>query len=1126
MKTKKLFLKLFLAAFFLAVFVPKDVHAAQIKISVQDAPGDILISGTNSTDYKVTSNGRELAPNNKDGYILTGRASNKKIIVDVPGTTLNLTFLDLLMENPGSSNQLDIQNGIVHINLQNDKSDRNMLKNFNGPAVLINGSSRLKFEGGGKISLSGTTHAVDGGTTGDLEVACTGNGAVTLNVQNTGKGVSPFHGDELTATSGLLRFEGPDGNTVAFGDRILYLDGAKVEAEGIVEISYKDESLINLTPDAHTLTYNRDSGTSSSITDNADASGKFYLKEEYPIFGRYITIDGAQRIFLDKRPAAPTNIKFKSEEIAYTDEGSITLPSLDYQYMGADGNQPSTWKTPDDPVITGLSPGKYLVRQKSTNTQFASESTIVTLNKGRILTITPPTFSEITYGDPQPNLDYFKIKNHDRQQITITSIKQVSGDSKWYTLPANSDTLNISIGSEGQNDNAISLQPNSPLDAKSSSYKTTFEIRYRTADDPDTVKKEQASVEFKVNPKKQPKPDTTGFTLVKATYNSVVISPATPPADVDTGIEYGIKEAVDDKDIQKWITPKAGENPTFTGLSGNTDYIIQARCKGKSPNYIASDPIEIPVLTETAATLDYKNEKIQMPPYADRDYTITIGNEKVTAKGGDKIDIKETWFDKDVLIHDDTNNYDQTLHIRKRDKAPSGFKATEETIASYHDGKISGVGPAMEYKKDTWDSWEPCTGPTIEKNTITQLEPGTYFIRNAATDEKFASASSEPIVVKKGKVINVEVDPFEPMVYGNTPDAKEIKITNYDKKNNVTIEGMSVDPQMFVISEGDKTVEADGELFNWKIQPKEKLNVGTYNAELIVSYNNSASTTPDEPTDPDNPDNPTNPDNPDNPTNPDNPDNPTNPDNPDNPTNPDNPDNPTEPETPDENENGNDTPTTKAQATDEAENDSTDNPDGEKLEPFAVPVEITVTKATQDPPPVPAEKSKTATSITLETIPNSPISGAKAQYSKDSGKTWQDSPTFTGLSANREYTFVARYAETENYEASEISAGEIAITTAEKNDDDSSVKPNANDNNSNGSNGSNNGTNGNGTNGNGTNGTNGTSGSGNGTDGSNGVLSSAKTGDMNNISLWASLLIISYISSAILIKGRMKKSKA
>ena len=221
-----------------------------------------------------------------------------------------------------------------------------------------------------------------------------------------------------------------------------------------------------------------------------------------------------------------------------------------------------------------------------------------------------------------------------------------------------------------------------------------------------------------------------------------------------------------------------------------------------------------------------------------------------------------------------------------------------------------------------------------------------------------------------------------------------------------------------------------------------------------------------------------------------------------------------------------DAPTTRAQAAERegTEEDETTGDGQEHIrETSPIAVKATVVKATQDPPPVPAEKTKTATSITLETIPNSPISGAKAQYSKDGGKTWQDSPTFTGLSANREYTFVARYAETENYEASEISAGEIAITTSEKTDDDSSVKPNANDNNSNGSNnGSNNGTNG--TNGNGANGTNGTN--GNGTDGSGGVLSSAKTGDLNNISLWASLLIISYISSAIIIKGRMKKSKA
>ena len=129
-----------------------------------------------------------------------------------------------------------------------------------------------------------------------------------------------------------------------------------------------------------------------------------------------------------------------------------------------------------------------------------------------------------------------------------------------------------------------------------------------------------------------------------------------------------------------------------------------------------------------------------------------------------------------------------------------------------------------------------------------------------------------------------------------------------------------------------------------------------------------------------------------------------------------------------------------------------------------------------------------------------------------------------------------RSAATDNYNESEISNGENAITTAEKDDDkddDNSGNKNVSSN-ANGSTGSN-GSNGSGTNGSGTTGTN-----GNGTTGTNGTgtngtnsgsgsnssrLTSARTGDLNNIQLWVALMIGSYLSSYLIIKDRIKKAK-
>ena len=77
----------------------------------------------------------------------------------------------------------------------------------------------------------------------------------------------------------------------------------------------------------------------------------------------------------------------------------------------------------------------------------------------------------------------------------------------------------------------------------------------------------------------------------------------------------------------------------------------------------------------------------------------------------------------------------------------------------------------------------------------------------------------------------------------------------------------------------------------------------------------------------------------------------------------------------------------------------------------SVTVSYTINKAAQTCPK-PTLASKTTSSLTLNTVQN-------AEYSMD-GKTWQDSPTFSGLSAGTEYTLYQRLKATSdgNYEVS------------------------------------------------------------------------------------------------------------
>jgi hypothetical protein len=84
-------------------------------------------------------------------------------------------------------------------------------------------------------------------------------------------------------------------------------------------------------------------------------------------------------------------------------------------------------------------------------------------------------------------------------------------------------------------------------------------------------------------------------------------------------------------------------------------------------------------------------------------------------------------------------------------------------------------------------------------------------------------------------------------------------------------------------------------------------------------------------------------------------------------------------------------------------------------------VAITVNKASQPASAAPTLASKTTTSITLNII------DGDVQYSID-GVNWQDSPEFSGLIPNTEYTFYARFVEDDAHEASPASEVLTVVT--------------------------------------------------------------------------------------------------
>lgn len=79
--------------------------------------------------------------------------------------------------------------------------------------------------------------------------------------------------------------------------------------------------------------------------------------------------------------------------------------------------------------------------------------------------------------------------------------------------------------------------------------------------------------------------------------------------------------------------------------------------------------------------------------------------------------------------------------------------------------------------------------------------------------------------------------------------------------------------------------------------------------------------------------------------------------------------------------------------------------------------DMTISKAPQTMTAAPTIARRTTTTIALNPVPG-------AEYSMDSGKTWQDSPKFTGLTPDTAYTFTQRMKETGNLTASDCQSVE------------------------------------------------------------------------------------------------------
>ena len=201
----------------------------------------------------------------------------------------------------------------------------------------------------------------------------------------------------------------------------------------------------------------------------------------------------------------------------------------------------------------------------------------------------------------------------------------------------------------------------------------------------------------------------------------------------------------------EWVSVK-GEH-MFTDLEAAREYTFTVRV-AESKTAEASKVGTVKVYTAHAA------------PAANEGYAINYATETLTVKDGYEVNTAEDFTGTAIQSGASLSDYiGSTLYIRHkadangapasaavaltipaRPAAPSGLTAVNETAEGKHDGQITGVTTAMEYKLSTADEWTACTG-----TTLTNLAPGTYEVRVKGRDSSFTGNAAQVTIATESE---------------------------------------------------------------------------------------------------------------------------------------------------------------------------------------------------------------------------------------------------------------------------------------------------------------------------------------------------------------------------------------
>ena len=417
-------------------------------------------------------------------------------------------------------------------------------------------------------------------------------------------------------------------------------------------------------------------------------------------------------ITIPARPAAPTvnaTINYANEKLSFP--SGVTETTLEYALSQSNPN----WKdVPSGAALSemewdGNAEKSYYFRTRATDSAFASSATTTPITApARPAAPTDPILMDYT----DVSVTYY---------VGEGVQCRLGNEGAWVTL--------------GQNETDHTFTGLNP--------QTTYTVYARNPATESQFASAEASDEVTTKSSASEAPEMT----YEVTANSITLSYSAP-------WQY---QTSDDE----WISVEGAKE--FTNLEAATEYTFTVRV-AESETAEASKVGTVKVYTAHAA------------PAANEGYTINYATETLTVNDGYEVNTAEDFTGTAILSGASLSDYiGSTLYIRHkadangspasaavaltipaRPAAPSGLTAVNETAEGKHDGQITGVTTAMEYKRSTADEWTACTG-----TMLTNLAPGTYEVRVKGTDSSFTGNAAQVTIATESEPSTPE-GPFGP----------------------------------------------------------------------------------------------------------------------------------------------------------------------------------------------------------------------------------------------------------------------------------------------------------------------------------------------------------------------------